>query len=47
MGPKAGLETGEKKKTSCHHPESNFGNPARSPFLYGLSYPGSYQEKVR
>jgi hypothetical protein len=47
VGPRAGLEAVKKKKTSCHHPESNPGHPARSPSLYGLSYPGSYWEKVR
>jgi hypothetical protein len=42
MGSRTGLDAVENWKISCFCRESNPGHPTRSPFLYRLSYPGSY-----
>jgi hypothetical protein len=41
VGPRAGLNTMEKRKIFCPYEESNLRHPAHSPLLYGLSYPNS------
>jgi hypothetical protein len=40
-GGRVGLQSVEKIKITCLCWESNPGRPARTPSLYGLSYPGS------
>jgi hypothetical protein len=45
VGPRAGLDAVEKRKTSRPCRESNPGSPARNPSLYLLSYPGSHVNK--
>jgi hypothetical protein len=42
VGPRASLDTVEKRTISGPCRESNPGRPASSPFLYRLSYPGSW-----
>jgi hypothetical protein len=44
-GPRAGLDTVEKRKTSCLYKESNPGRPARKPSPYWLRYPGFFYSR--
>jgi hypothetical protein len=44
VGPRSGLDTVSKRNFPTSRRESNTDLPARSPTLYGLSYPGSHKE---
>jgi hypothetical protein len=42
VGPRASLDTVEKRKFACSYRESNTGHPVCTPSLYGRQYPGSW-----